>query len=350
MTTFDDILGRAQATPVYVLEWECRTHVLGAALDAGDDSLSAAAGTFDGWPSFGFAEFDDGSGEILAWSGVSQDGATLQNLRRGLHGSAAAGHAIGAALREYGFWRPLLSKPHPAFPEGLDALKPPRLGTLGIDPQKRAASLSGTSLTLIEAPHPDEPRAAFLADLISHANAAHGNGIRDRRVTLRLGFEELGPAGEFRVIARGIATAMTVQRQGTQYALQVRPVHGELKDRRLFSAHQTHLASVLSDSATSVAVSDASALIDPAGGTAHARVDDEFLSYTGISGNNLTGVTRGLFGSLAVEHDADETIEQVRYFESGHPLTLFLQILTSTGAGTNGAYDVLGVGEGLGID
>ena len=350
MATFDEMLACTQATPVYVLEWDYRAHVLGAELAAGDLALTGAADTFNGWPSFGYAEFDDGSGEIIAWSGVSEDGSTLQNLRRGLHGSGALAHAPGVRLREYGFWRPLLSKPHPDFPDGLDVLRPPRLGTLGFDPQKRAASLSGTSLTLVEASHPEESRAAFLADLVAHANGAHGNGIRDRRVVLKLGFEELGPGGEFRVIARGIATAMQVQRQGTEFALQLRPLHGELKDRRLLAAHQTRLSALVSDSATTIGVADASALIDPAGGTAYARVEEEFLSYTGISGNNLMGVTRGLFGSIASGHDADEPLDQVRYFGSEHPLTRFLQILTSTGEGGNGAYDVLRSDEGLGID
>jgi hypothetical protein len=38
-------------------------------------------------------------------------------------------------------------------------------------------------------------------------------------------------------------------------------------------------------------------------------IDTEILSYTGTSGNNLTGITRGAFGSTAATHNTGATVQ-----------------------------------------
>ena len=41
-------------------------------------------------------------------------------------------------------------------------------------------------------------------------------------------------------------------------------------------------------------------------------IDTEILSYTGTSGNNLTGVTRGAFGSTAASHLTGATVQLLK--------------------------------------
>ncbi len=77
------------------------------------------------------------------------------------------------------------------------------------------------------------------------------------------------------------------------------------------------------------------------------KVDDEFVSYTGVdlSNNRFTGVVRGELNSIVTEHDINTDVILVETI-TDNPLTILLNILISGGGG--GAYDVLE--DGLGID
>lgn len=90
------------------------------------------------------------------------------------------------------------------------------------------------------------------------------------------------------------------------------------------------------------------ALIDSTGWPTSGmlRIDDEYIVFTGRSGNILTGLSRGDLSSLAADHDDGAPAFLV--YQSGdiNPITWLLQILVSPGGGS--AYDVLD--DGLGID
>lgn len=88
------------------------------------------------------------------------------------------------------------------------------------------------------------------------------------------------------------------------------------------------------------------------GPTGRAKVGDEFVQYTGktfsLPLTTLTGVSRGDETSTAVDHKAGEEcwfVEKV----VANPIDILLQLLTSTGSGTNGAYDLLFDGIGIPI-
>ena len=84
------------------------------------------------------------------------------------------------------------------------------------------------------------------------------------------------------------------------------------------------------------------------GGVCYLRIGDEAISYTGKTATSFTGCARGQLGSVAAAHTADDEVLNFVVLQ-GHPLTLALQILTSTGLGTNGPYDTLPACAGLGI-
>lgn len=78
----------------------------------------------------------------------------------------------------------------------------------------------------------------------------------------------------------------------------------------------------------------------------YGRINDEFFSWTGISGNNLTGCVRGEFGSTPVGHDAGTDVLNIYDISATNGVNLILQMLVSPGGG--GAYDVLN--EGMAIN
>lgn len=90
---------------------------------------------------------------------------------------------------------------------------------------------------------------------------------------------------------------------------------------------------------------DGAVLITPTSG------DPFIVTYSGISGNNLTGVSTtaafGTSGSGATVNSGD-LVQEVCWIQR-HPATMALRILVSTGAGTNGSYDSLPSSWGLAV-
>ncbi len=71
-------------------------------------------------------------------------------------------------------------------------------------------------------------------------------------------------------------------------------------------AYTTVLSSDINSSTTSITVNDASQL--PSSGTNFILIGTEEISYTGISTNTLTGVTRGVRNTTAASHTAGATV------------------------------------------
>ena len=77
--------------------------------------------------------------------------------------------------------------------------------------------------------------------------------------------------------------------------------------------------------------------------------DPFYLTYTGETATTLTGVgATAKFGTTAATAGNTSTVEFVGYLY-GSLAEIVAQVLTSTGAGTNGAYDVLPVDWGYGL-
>lgn len=101
------------------------------------------------------------------------------------------------------------------------------------------------------------------------------------------------------------------------------------------------LATGITNLSTSLDLTDAS--LFPTSGA--VKIDDEFILYSGKTGNTLTGLSRGDLSSLAASHDASSPVYFVYYTGNVNPITLLLQLLISPGGG--GTYDVLSDGVGL---
>ena len=89
---------------------------------------------------------------------------------------------------------------------------------------------------------------------------------------------------------------------------------------------------------------DGAVLVTPSGGGS-----PYILTYTGVSGNNLTGVsTAAQFNTTGSNASAGDKVQEVCWIER-HPVDMALRILVSTGTGTNGIYDTLPEAWGLAV-
>jgi hypothetical protein len=68
----------------------------------------------------------------------------------------------------------------------------------------------------------------------------------------------------------------------------------------------TTLNGAINDTTTTIVLTDAS--LFPSAGTNHIQIGTEEISYTGKSGNTLTGVTRGVRGTTAASHSNGATV------------------------------------------
>ena len=84
-------------------------------------------------------------------------------------------------------------------------------------------------------------------------------------------------------------------------------------------------------------------------GVCYLVIDTEVISYTGLTPTTFTGCARGQMGTTAASHSDQAQINNFLVL-MGNPMTLALQIMLSTGNGTNGPYDVLPACAGLAID
>lgn len=74
------------------------------------------------------------------------------------------------------------------------------------------------------------------------------------------------------------------------------------------------------------------------------KINSEFISFSGVSGNNLTGCIRGEEGSTPDAHDLGDDV-YIAQIITGNPIEILLQLLISSGGG--GIYDVLQDGAGI---
>lgn len=118
------------------------------------------------------------------------------------------------------------------------------------------------------------------------------------------------------------------------------------------TAGQTTLAADYTAGASTVDLVAAGGLQRRTGGTGAIRItpatgDPFYLTYTGVTGNQLTGVSAaGAFGTTAVDATTGDAAGGVAYLY-GHPFDLVRQVLCS-GSGT-GPYDVLPDTWGLAV-
>ena len=142
-------------------------------------------------------------------------------------------------------------------------------------------------------------------------------------------------------ISRTNINAVTKIRNG--YSITSRE-SASLLDVEAYNLNDTSTVSILSGS-TTLDINDASAW--PASGV--FEIEGEFIAYTSIVGNTLTGLVRGLYSSPAQDHDLGAKVFLVTIVTPVNPIDFLLQtILSKNGDLLNEpTYDVLPYGPGL---
>lgn len=169
---------------------------------------------------------------------------------------------------------------------------------------------------------------------------ADTNLFLDTEVVFYVGFVNTTPAFDFasyKVVSR--TTPKNISRENSTYRFTSTEVVDLMRDS-IFTT-QSVLDGAITDSATSLFLIDASDF--PASGA--ITINSEFMLYSGKTGNELTGLSRGDLSSTAAAHDDNDEVFLVTDTGQVNPITLMLQIIISPGGG--GTYDVLS--DGLGI-
>ena len=110
---------------------------------------------------------------------------------------------------------------------------------------------------------------------------------------------------------------------------------------------QSTLAASLSSTATSLTLASASAF--PSAGV--VSIESEIIHYSGKSGNNLTGLTRGAEGTTAASHASGRVVRMAitaSYHDALRSAILALQTKVGVGESTPATAKVLGYTEGIG--
>ncbi len=122
-----------------------------------------------------------------------------------------------------------------------------------------------------------------------------------------------------------------VSRQDGAYTFQTKEAKDRL-DKDVYS-EQTKLAGNILSATTIITLQS-----PPANATGLVKINDEFISYSGVAGNQLTGCIRGEQGSTPANHSLGDNV----YFAqsvSGNPITILLSLLISPAGG--GPYQTL---------
>ena len=169
------------------------------------------------------------------------------------------------------------------------------------------------------------------------------------KTTIKTGFVDMDEA-DYVTVFVGRVLNYSLERDNVSWKFVVTNLWKQAK-KDVFTALTT-LTAGINDAVTTVpvanAVNFASATGAAAGFKFYIRIGDEVISYTGTTATSFTGCTRGEYGTAPAAHSSGDECNNFIVLE-GNAIDIALWILTSTGAGTNGVYDVLPASAGLAI-
>lgn len=146
------------------------------------------------------------------------------------------------------------------------------------------------------------------------------------------------------ILFAGTVKSFDCDEEGVTYRMVLQH-WAHLLNKDIFGNPSDELAVAMTDSDTTCTLSDAS--LFPNVGT--IMIGSEIMPYTSKAGNVLSGITRPTYTKAAHTVEAPVTYCQHWRGDGVRLQDALLQILTSTGAGTNGSHDVLVAESGCAI-
>lgn len=218
-------------------------------------------------------------------------------------------------------------------------------GTIAVGDQKPYVQLSFSTSVIRQEIDPDRGSGSSISSmkmrLIDYRQeitelVTPGNTFTDalgKRVTIFFGFQDTAWPEDYIVVFKGVVESIDVGPGWVDFSFN-HP--DELKRVNLFDKQDTKLDGLINSVTTTIVLDDASALLLPADVMrSFVRIGDEFIEFTGVSVNTLTGVTRGALLSvnpkaLAVGHDDLATVEPF-YILEDNVISLALKLMLSGG-------------------
>ena len=153
-----------------------------------------------------------------------------------------------------------------------------------------------------------------------------------RRIRLYHGFYGLD-AADFEQKFEGNIDSITIK-EGGRVIVECVDLLKKLSKIEIPPKLNIKLAAAMTAGQTTISVSDGTDL-DAADG--YIRIGDEVVLYTAKTGNQLTGCTRGCFGTTAATHSQNDKIQKCRYYEPQSPYDILVDML-KTDAGIDPSY------------
>lgn len=220
-------------------------------------------------------------------------------------------------------------------------------GLSPIPGQKTIISLEGTTTSIKQELQPDKARGSSissmrikLADIDKEATKIatgfYGEDILYKDVKLWLGFgDQISFNDDYILIFRGLIESLSIGQSSVTLNLS----SPDQKRRQAIALKgDTELQSAITDVQTSIPLDSVENFLTvpvhplyPSGDQSlktYVRIEDEIIQYTGISGNQLTGCTRGALSTVAIAHDAGTQSETFLVLE-GNIFDLALKIMLS---------------------
>lgn len=161
-----------------------------------------------------------------------------------------------------------------------------------------------------------------------------------RKAKLLIGFQGTAYPEDYLTIFRGIISEMD-SGAGT---VTLRLDHPDQKKRsQIFKKQSTELNGAIDNSQTTITVVSTANFLPPVLGpdagfdpdfTSIIRIEDELISYTGVTATTFTGCVRGILNTTPAAHDDEESVESF-YRVQGDAMTVALKLMMS---GFQGPY------------
>lgn len=226
-------------------------------------------------------------------------------------------------------------------------------GLFDLEPEKNRTILDGqsTSFSIQQQMNYDEGTSSSVSqinvglideDQFVSALVSPGQLIDDmlgRQVQVYVTFGSVSFFEDAILVFKGIVSAI----DSGAGIIKFKVNHPDTKKKaNVFKSVETRLVSNINSTQVSFDVEDASSFFMPQGSLkTYLRVGTELIRYTTISGNTISGMTRGSLGSTAVAHNAEEQVKVV-YALEGNPLDLALELMMS-GFGSDPVYENISI-------
>jgi hypothetical protein len=184
--------------------------------------------------------------------------------------------------------------------------------------------------------------------------------MKNRKATLWAGYENLH-ADEYEKEYVGLIKSWVLENDFNRYRVTISDLRRSYRQGLFTQVGKTRLNGTIDNVVTTIPVDNTAgvsggdvAFTDPADSydiDTYLKVEDEIMGpVTAMSATGFTVTTRGVFGTVADSHADDSDVDELIIFDSRNPIDMILQLLMSTGDGTNGDYDDLPSHCGFGID